>query len=68
LFQTLFLYHFLKLEHGKIKIKEVQYGDQTFVEDGILFINKNEVISELTQDPKIKEVKFDIARPGEKSE
>lgn len=56
----------MKLEHAKIKIKDIQYGDKTFVQDGVLFVNKEEIISELKTNSKIKDIKIDIARPGEK--
>jgi glycine reductase len=56
----------LKLEHRKINIKDIQFGEKTEVVSGVLFVNKEEVIAELKMDKKIKEVKLDIARPGEK--
>ena len=56
----------MKLEHAKIKIKDIQYGEKTFVQEGVLFVNKEEIISELKANSKIKDIKIDIARPGEK--
>ena len=56
----------MKLEHAKIKIKDIQYGEKTFVQDGVLFVNKEEVISELKKNSKIKDINIDIARQGEK--
>lgn len=56
----------MKLEHRKINIKDIQFGEKTEVVSGVLFVNKEEVIAELKTDSKIKEVKLDIARPGEK--
>ena len=56
----------MKLEHRKINIKDIQFGEKTEVVDGVLFVNKEEVITELKTNNKIKEVKIDIARPGEK--
>ncbi len=56
----------LKLEHRKINIKDIQFGEKTEVVNGVLFVNKEEVVAELKTNNKIKEVKIDIARPGEK--
>ncbi|GLI58150.1 beta-aspartyl-peptidase [Propionigenium maris DSM 9537] len=56
----------MKLEHAKIKIKDIQYGEKTFVQNGILFVNREEVISTLMKNSKIKDIRIDIARPGEK--
>lgn len=56
----------MKLEHNRINIKDIQFGDVTAVNNGILTVNKEEMINFLKEDPKIKNVKLDIARPGEK--
>ncbi len=57
---------FLKLELGRIHIKDMQFGEKTAVNHGVLTVNKEELILWLKEDKKIKEVKVDIARPGEK--
>ncbi len=57
---------FLKLEHRKINIKDIQFGEKTFVKDGVLIVNKEELIETLKKDERIKEIKVDIARPGER--
>ena len=56
----------MKLKFGKINIKDIQFGQETNVKDGLLTVNKEELISVLQEDDRIKEVKLDIARPGEK--
>lgn len=56
----------MKLELGRIHIKDIQFGDEMKVEDGVLTVNKDELISKLMEDERIKDVKLDIARPGEK--
>ena len=56
----------MKLELNRINIKDIQFGDVTAVNNGILTVNKEEMINFLKEDPKIKDVKLDIARPGEK--
>lgn len=55
----------MELELRKIKINDVQFGAKTFVENGVLYVDKEEVISLLKEDERIKAVKIDIARPGE---
>ena len=57
----------MKLEHRRIHIKDMQIGNETKVVDGVLTINEEELVKCLKEDKKIKEVKLDIARPGEKT-
>ncbi len=52
----------LKLEI--IKIKDVQFGEKTFIKDGVLFVNKQEMIDYL-KDPLLEKIDVDLARPGE---
>lgn len=56
----------MKLELGRIHIKDIEFGDKTQVENGVLIVNKDELTSKLMEDERIKSVKLDIARPGEK--
>lgn len=56
----------MKLEIGRINIKDVQFGDQTFVKDGILTIDKAGLVATLKEDERIKDVEIDLAKPGEK--
>jgi glycine reductase len=56
----------LNLEFGKIYIEDIQFGEETFIKDSKLIVNKEELILVLKEDDRIKEVKLDIARPGEK--
>ncbi|HWQ30871.1 MAG TPA: glycine/sarcosine/betaine reductase component B subunit [Negativicutes bacterium] len=55
----------MELELRKIKIKDVQFGESTLVDNGILYVNKEQIISLLKEDERIKSVKVDLARPGE---
>lgn len=50
---------------GRIKVRDIQFGFQTKVENGVLFINKAEMESTLSDTEGIKEVKVELARPGE---
>lgn len=56
----------MKLELRRIHIKDIQLGNETTVKDGVLTVNKEELISFLKEDERIKDVKLDVARPGEK--
>ncbi len=56
----------MNLQFGKIHIKDIKFDQQTAVQDGVLTVNKEELISVLKEDDRIKEVNVDIARPGEK--
>lgn len=55
----------MKLEVGKIRIKDAQFADKTYIENNILHISKEELRKYLLEDSNIKDVDFDIARPGE---
>lgn len=52
----------LNLEY--IQIKDVIFGDQTYINKGILTINKDELISEVST-PLFKSIDLDLAKPGE---
>ncbi|WP_035288975.1 glycine/sarcosine/betaine reductase component B subunit [Clostridium sp. KNHs214] len=56
----------MKLELRRIYIKDIQLGNETSVKNGVLTVNQEELISKLKEDERIKEVKLDVARPGEK--
>lgn len=53
------------LELGKIKITDVQPGEVTKVENGTLYVNKQELIDLALEDDRIESVKIEFARPGE---
>jgi len=55
----------MHLELGIIKIKDVQFGKETVIEDGILYVNKNELIALALQDDRLSEADVELARPGE---
>lgn len=56
----------MKLELQKILIKDIDFGDSTKVENGVLYVNKDEMVEELKKVINVKDVKLDMARPGEK--
>ncbi|OGO76507.1 MAG: beta-aspartyl-peptidase [Clostridiales bacterium GWB2_37_7] len=57
----------MRLELGKIFIKDMQFGDQTKVENGTLYINKDELLNAIGGDDRIQSIELDIAKPGEET-
>jgi glycine reductase len=55
----------LRLELGEILIKDVQFGETSEVKNGVLYVNKDEVIKLVSEDDHIKNVVVELARPGE---
>jgi len=55
----------LRLELGEILIKDVQFSDVCKVENGILYVSKEEISALVLEDDHIKNVTVDLARPGE---
>ena len=54
-----------RLELGYVNIKDVQFADKSEVRDGVLYVNQEEIKAIVMEDETIKNVSFDIARPGE---
>ena len=57
----------MRLELGKINIKDVQFGEKTEVKDGVLTVNKEELLSKIEGDNRIASIDIDIAKPGEET-
>ncbi|WP_027631596.1 glycine/sarcosine/betaine reductase component B subunit [Clostridium hydrogeniformans] len=55
----------MRLEIGNIFIKDIQFGEDTKVLNGVLYVNKEELLKEVGGDERIQSIDFDIARPGE---
>jgi len=55
----------MRLELGYFNVRDVVFGDATRYEGGVLTVSKKELSELVLEDPRIKEVDFDIARPGE---
>src|SRR5699024_2396065 len=55
----------MRLELGHIFIKDVQFGDDTKVEDGVLYVNKEELIDLIKEDEHLDAVDVELARHGE---
>ncbi|HYE11376.1 MAG TPA: glycine/sarcosine/betaine reductase component B subunit, partial [Patescibacteria group bacterium] len=57
----------MRLELGKVFIKDMQFADQTMVKDGTLYINKQELMNAISGDDRIQRIELDIAKPGEET-
>ena len=55
----------MKLELGKIFIKDIRFDDKTHVKDGVLYVNKEEVEKLVLEDDKLTGCHVDIGKPGE---
>lgn len=57
----------MKLTLGSIAIKDVSFGTATEIKSGVLYINKEELITLLKQDEHIARVEVELARPGDRT-
>ncbi len=55
----------MKLEIGHFSVRDVRFGEETALADGILTVNREEAIAELNKDKKLKNVELHIVRPGD---
>lgn len=55
----------MKLELHKVKINRLAWGDKTFAKDGVLTVNKEELLSVISGDERLARVDADLAHPGE---
>ena len=55
----------MKLELGKIEIRDIQFAEKSYIEDHVLYVNKGEVEALVLEDDKLLECHLDIAKPGE---
>ena len=56
----------MRLEIQKVKIDSIVFGNETSVSGTQLTIHKDALIEQLKELPNIKDIKIDIAMPGEK--
>ncbi len=57
----------MKLELRKVKVKDIVLGDQMKFADGVLTVDVNGLIAALKDDVNVKEIKIDLAKPGDKT-
>ncbi len=55
----------LKLELGYIFIKDIQFAEKSKVENGTLYVNKEEVKALILEDQNFKSADVELAKPGE---
>jgi len=55
----------MRLEMSLVHIKDVHFGSRTVIEDNVLYIDRQELISVLTQDPLFDGIEIELAHPGE---
>lgn len=55
----------MKLELHKVKVSKLAWGDKTAVRDGVLLVNKGELVSMLSEDERLAKVDVELAMPGE---
>lgn len=55
----------MRLELGQVLIKDIQFGEMTKIDNGVLYVNKEELIDLIKEDEHLKSVDVEIARPGE---
>ena len=55
----------MRLELGKIHIKDIQFAAESKIEANVLYVNKEELIKAVFEDDAIESVDLEIARPGE---
>ena len=55
----------MRLEMGHIFIKDIQFAAESGIKDGVLSVYADALRAVVLEDEKLKDVSFDIARPGE---
>ena len=55
----------MRLELGRIRIKDVQFGPATKVEDGVLYVDRAAIEAIVREDERIADVTVELAKPGE---
>ena len=55
----------MRLELGKIFIKDIQFASESKIENNVFSVNKDELRKAIWDDEAIVSVEFDIAKPGE---
>ena len=55
----------MRLELGKIHIRDIQFANESKIEANVLYVNKEELIKAVWEDEAIASVDLEITRPGE---
>ena len=54
----------MQLKLGRINITDIKFGDQTKVEKGVLYVNKEQVLAAVA-DERLTNISLELAKPGE---
>lgn len=54
----------MRLELGNILVKDVQFGSKSEVKNGVVYVNKQELMNNL-KDDRLAQIDIDIVRPGD---
>ncbi|HOP52379.1 MAG TPA: glycine/sarcosine/betaine reductase component B subunit, partial [Synergistales bacterium] len=54
----------MRLELHKVSVRNVLWGDETKVERGTLFVNREEMLSVAMKDNRFARAELEFARPG----
>jgi sarcosine reductase len=57
----------MRLELGNIKINDIEFGADSKVESGVIYVNQEELKNHLLEDENIKSISFEIVKPGDKT-
>jgi glycine reductase len=55
----------MKLNVETIHIDDIQFGKETILKDGVLYINKEDILNIAREEEGFENLKIDIARPGD---
>ncbi|MBM7625107.1 glycine/sarcosine/betaine reductase component B subunit [Sporohalobacter salinus] len=55
----------MKLELGKIQIDDIEFGEETKVNNGVLTVNKDKLVKEISDNNKIESLDIELAKPGD---
>ena len=55
----------MKLELGKITIKDIQFAEKSEIKDGVLYVSKDDLREVALSEEKIKAADFEVVKPGE---
>jgi glycine reductase len=55
----------MRLETGNFTVNDITFGSQTRWADGVLEIDRQELVDLVLEDPYVASVEFEVARPGD---
>ncbi|MCF7936541.1 MAG: glycine/sarcosine/betaine reductase component B subunit [Synergistales bacterium] len=55
----------MRLEQHRVHVKDIQWGEATRVDQGVLYVDREEAVSMVSDDERFVEIDLDLARPGE---